>query len=86
MTPKPTDEKKAAARNIAENMIVAKLHEDGVIAVDEDAKSVVIDMRKSVLEKYGASSSYDLGRILNKLEAGLKLTGYTVTTKRLEIV
>jgi hypothetical protein len=73
-------------KEMMEKVILAKLYNDGIFVVDEKEKKVVVDSRLSTLTKYGEKSYTDIKSIIDRTVAGLKLAGYSVSVKVLEVV
>lgn len=74
-----------ATRDMLESIILTKLHGDGFIKVDEDAKTAVLDCRRGVIsDRYEESSYDDIRDIMERTAKGLKLAGYSVRVDYLE--
>lgn len=79
--------KKGLNRDVMEGLILSKLYKDGLFVVDEEAKTVTVDARKNHIgEMYGEESYTDVMSVIDKTASGLKINGYTVTVKRIDIV
>jgi len=67
---------------MAEAMILSKLYRDGFFVVDEEAKTVMVEMRKDkIVERYKDSSYEDIKSIIERTAKGLKLAGYEVKVR-----
>jgi hypothetical protein len=77
--------RKGVTKAVAEGLILSKLYRDGIFTIDEKAKTVEVESRKSVLEERYTSESYsDVFDIIKWTSAGLRQQGYTVTVHVLE--
>lgn len=71
---------------MAEAMILSKLYRDGLFLVDEEKKTVKVDMRRSrIVELYKEDSYDDVKDIMDRTVKGLKLAGYAVMVRWLEL-
>lgn len=77
---------KTATREMMETVILAKLHGDGLIVVDEGEKTATLDCRRDVIvSRYEESSYDDIRDIMEKTAKGLRLGGYEATVKYLDL-
>ena len=74
--------KRPMNQQMAEAMILSRLYKDGFFVVDEEAKTVKVEMRRDKIVKLYKDSSYkDIRDIVERTVKGLKLAGYEVTVR-----
>ena len=80
-----SEDKRQINKQMAEAMILAKLYEDGFFIMDEEAKTVKVEMRRSeIVKRYKESSYADIRSIVERTVVGLKQAGYAVTVRWLD--
>ena len=78
--------KRPMNKQMAEAMILSKLYRDGLFLVDEESRIVKVDMRRSrIVELYKEDSYDDVKDIMDRTVRGLKLAGYEVKARWLEL-
>ncbi len=81
------DEKRSVNKQMAESLILARLHKDGFFIFDEEKKTVEVDMRWGHITKLYKEGSYDdIRDIMQRTVKGLEMAGYQVTVRCLDEV